>query len=148
MDGRQWGGFRPAVSSRVRTATMSESWSTTLHFRSPPRQHARRIALKVPATLLPFVHSPTAPAEKPTTLEGLLHNGRAERLPPGEGEIRLVDILNAMPADIPVACEVPMEQLTREAGVEVVARRVSDGAKRVLAEITGWSVTVLNGYGA
>lgn len=91
----------------------------------------------VPPRLLPFVHLCDCPAEKPTTLEGLLHNGRAERLPPGEGEIRLTDILNAMPGDIPVACEVPMEQFTREAGVEAVARRVADGARRVLAQVTG-----------
>ena len=54
-----------------------------------------------PASLLPFVHLCDCPAEKPATLEGLLHNGRAERLPPGEGEIELVGILDAMPATSP-----------------------------------------------
>ena len=42
-----------------------------------------------PASLLPFMHLCDCPAEKPATLEGLLHNGRAERLPPGEGGIDL-----------------------------------------------------------
>jgi hypothetical protein len=36
-----------------------------------------------------------------------------------------------MAADIPVACEVPMEQLIREA-----ARRVAEGARRVLAQVS------------
>jgi len=123
------GAKRPNAGILVDTLHFDRSDSTLDELRATP------------ASLLPFVHLCDCPAEKPTTLEGLLHNGRAERLPPGEGEIRLVDILNAMPADIPVACEVPMEQLTREAGVEVVARRVSEGAKRVLARIRGRGVT-------
>ncbi len=90
-----------------------------------------------PASLLPFVHLCDCPAEKPATLEGLLHNGRAERLPPGEGEIELVGILDAMPGHIPVALEVPMERLTSEIGPEGVARRVREGAQRVLAQVRG-----------
>lgn len=107
----------------------------TLHFaRSGDPLDALRAA---PASLLPFVHLCDCPAEKPDTLEGLLHHGRAERLPPGEGGLALTAMLDALPADVPIGCEVPMEQYTREAGVEAVARRVAVGARRVLAGVTG-----------
>ena len=107
----------------------------TLHF---DRSDSTIVELAAtPASLLPFVHLCDCPAEKPTTLEGLLHNGRAERLPPGEGEINLVGILEAMPKDIPIAIEVPMERLTSEIGPEAVARRVREGAERVMAHVKG-----------
>lgn len=88
---------------------------------------------RTPASRLPLVHVCDAPAEKPTTTEGLLHTARAERLPPGEGGIDIAGILRRMPPGIPVALEVPMEGLTREAGPEEVARRAREGAARVLA---------------
>ncbi len=111
----------------------------TLHFDRSDSTLAELAA--TPAPLLPFVHLCDCPAEKPATLEGLLHNGRAERLPPGEGEIGLPGILDAMPADIPVALEVPMERLTREIGPEGVARRAREGARRLLARAEGRPVS-------
>jgi sugar phosphate isomerase/epimerase len=89
---------------------------------------------RVPPALLPFVHVADAPAEKPATREAMLHTARAERLPPGEGGIDIASIVGAMPADIPVALEVPMERLTREIGPEAVARRVREAAGRALGE--------------
>ena len=90
---------------------------------------------RVPARWLPFVHLADAAAEKPATTEGLIFTARAERLPPGEGGIDIVNIFNHMPPNIPVALEVPMETLTREAGPEEVARRVREAASRVAARV-------------
>jgi len=86
----------------------------------------------VPAARLPFVHVCDAPAERPATLEGLLHHARAERLPPGEGGLDIKGVVAHMPHGIPIALEVPMTGLTRVAGPEVVARRVIEAARRLL----------------
>lgn len=95
---------------------------------------------RIPASRLPLVHVGDAPAEKPTTTEGLIFTARSERLPPGEGGIDIASILRHIPAGIPVALEVPMERLTREAGPEEVARRVRQAVARVLAGVEGRSV--------
>jgi sugar phosphate isomerase/epimerase len=87
---------------------------------------------RVPPERLPFVHVCDVAAERPTTTEGLLHNARAERLPPGEGGIDILGVLAHMPKGIPVALEVPMEALTRVIGPEGVARRVREAAGRLL----------------
>jgi sugar phosphate isomerase/epimerase len=88
----------------------------------------------MPSRLLPFFHFCDAPAEKPGTVEGLLHTARAERLPPGDGGIDLCAIAAHLPKHIPVALEVPMDALTRERGPEEVARRAIAGAKRLLGD--------------
>jgi sugar phosphate isomerase/epimerase len=87
----------------------------------------------MPPKTFPFVHVCDAPADRPSTIEGMLHTARAERLPPGEGGIDIRGLLRHLPAGIPVALEVPMETLTRERGPEEVARRAIEGAKRVLS---------------
>ena len=50
----------------------------------------------VPPSWLRYVQLCDAPAERPTTLEGLLHQARAERLLPGEGGLDLRGILRAV----------------------------------------------------
>lgn len=90
---------------------------------------------RVPASRLPLVHVCDAPVEKPATTEGLIFTARSERLPPGEGGIDIAAILLHMPVGIPVALEVPMERLTREAGPEEVARRARQAAVRLLAGV-------------
>jgi sugar phosphate isomerase/epimerase len=86
----------------------------------------------IPPARLPFIHVCDAPAERPTTLGGLLHHARAERLPPGEGGIEIMSVLDHMPAGIPIALEVPMTALTRTAGPEAVAQRVIDAARALI----------------
>ena len=87
----------------------------------------------IPTHWLPMTHLCDAPAEKPTTIEGLLHTARAERLPPGEGWLDIAPILKAMPSDTQIALEVPMRRLTSLEGPEAVARHVHDAAVRFLA---------------
>lgn len=105
----------------------------TLHF---DRSHSSHELLAgIPATRLPFLHLCDAPVQDVYTTEDLLHAGRAERLPPGEGQIDLPAILRRLPPDLPLALEVPMTAYAREAGTEAVARRVREAAGRLLQSI-------------
>jgi sugar phosphate isomerase/epimerase len=88
---------------------------------------------RLPASRLPFVHVCDAPVRASYTTEELLHAGRAERLPPGEGEIDIRGILAHMPQDIPVALEVPMTAMTAAESAEAVALRVRQAAERLIA---------------
>ena len=62
----------------------------------------------VPAARLAYLQFCDAPAERPADLAGLLHQARAERMPPGEGGLDLRGILAAVPADAPLSLEIPM----------------------------------------
>jgi len=103
----------------------------TLHF---DRSDSRQIG-SIPTHWLPMMHLCDAPAGKPTTIEGLLHTARAERLPPGEGRIDIAPILKAMPGGTQIALEVPMQQMAGLEGAEAVARHVHDVAVRFLAQL-------------
>jgi sugar phosphate isomerase/epimerase len=81
----------------------------------------------------PMVHVCDARAGRSFTTEQLLHTARAERLPPGEGDINIREILGQLPSGVPIGLEVPMESLTRERGPEQVARRVLNSAVQLLA---------------
>jgi sugar phosphate isomerase/epimerase len=56
---------------------------------------------------LPFAHLCDAPVAPPYTTEALLHAARADRLAPGVGQIDLPGFLRALPADLPLALEIP-----------------------------------------
>lgn len=87
---------------------------------------------RVPASHLPFMHVCDAPVRDSYTTGELLHAGRMERLPPGEGAIDIRGILQHMPPGIPLALEVPMTAFTAAAGPEAVALRVRQAAGRLL----------------
>jgi len=77
----------------------------------------------VPRAWLHYWQLCDAPAERPTTTEGLLHTARAERLFPGEGGIDLIPLIRAMPADLPISLEIPTQELARTVGPEERVRR-------------------------
>ena len=87
---------------------------------------------RISASRLPFVHVADAPVQASYTTDELLHAGRVERLPPGEGGIDIKRILSHMPQDIPVALEVPMTAMAAAEGEESVALRVRRAAERLL----------------
>lgn len=62
----------------------------------------------VPRAVLNYMQLDDAPAEKPTTRDELLHQGRAHRFLPGLGGLDLVGLLNALPADLPISLEAPV----------------------------------------
>jgi sugar phosphate isomerase/epimerase len=76
-----------------------------------------------------------APAERPADTEGLLHQARSERLMPGDGALDLGGLLRAMPADIPIALEVPMRTLAQSVGAVERARRMREKTEALLASL-------------
>ncbi len=70
-----------------------------------------------------FAHVCDAPGERPTTLEGLIHAARSERLFPGDGGIDVRGILACLPQDIPCALEIPGDTLAGRVGLAEYARR-------------------------
>lgn len=65
--------------------------------------------------------------------EAYFHEAMNERMIPGEGEFPLRSLLDALPADVVVALEVPM-RARAEAGVSPLerARLAADGARRLM----------------
>jgi sugar phosphate isomerase/epimerase len=102
----------------------------TLHFNRSPS--AFDDLDRIFPSRLPFVHVADAPVQASYTTEELLHAGRVERLPPGEGGIDIKRILSHMSQDIPVALEVPMTAIAAGEGEESVALRVRQAAGRLL----------------
>ncbi|MDP2080510.1 MAG: TIM barrel protein [Pseudotabrizicola sp.] len=90
---------------------------------------------KTPHQRFPFVHLGDAPVHPPYSMEELLHTGRAERLPPGDGQIDLAAILNRLPRDTPLSLEVPMTGLQTMRGSEAVAELAITAAKRVTTNL-------------
>ncbi len=78
--------------------------------------HAAEIA-QVPAAWLRYAQLCDAPAARPTDLETLLSQARAERLLPGDGGLDLTGILRALPVATPLSLEIPMATL----GLKVAA---------------------------
>ena len=79
-----------------------------------------------------FAHVCDAPAEVPTTQEGLIHTARFERLFPGEGGIDLSAILSALPPGIPYALEIPHAERVAQLGAKEHARLAVTAARRHL----------------
>lgn len=101
-----------------------------LHFN---RSHSALADLAaLPPARLPFAHLCDAPVLPGYTTEDLLHAGRAERLPPGAGQIDLRAILALLPPGIPLALEVPMQALQAAEGSAAVAARALAAARNLL----------------
>src|SRR5205814_7912346 len=69
----------------------------------------------------------------PTTDAAAITEARQARLPPGEGALRLVGLLGALPADASLSVEMPMPALEAPARIAVAftaTRRLLDQARR------------------
>jgi sugar phosphate isomerase/epimerase len=73
-----------------------------------------------------------APAARPADLDTLLYQARCERAIPGEGGIDLTGILRALPDDLPLSVECPLETWSRSADALTRARRLRDATLAVL----------------
>lgn len=58
----------------------------------------------------------------PTTVEGLIHDARCERMLPGEGGIALAELFARLPADLPVSIEIPSDTRAPKMGYLAWAR--------------------------
>jgi sugar phosphate isomerase/epimerase len=108
----------------------------TLHFcRSRCSLEALRA---LPRSWFRFAQVCDAPAQAPTTTEGLIHAARSERLFLGDGGLDVRGILDALPQSIPYSLEIPMNTLARTLGPELrahmallAARRYLEGSRRL-----------------
>ncbi|MDR5882673.1 sugar phosphate isomerase/epimerase [Caballeronia sp. LZ032] len=73
-----------------------------------------------------------APAERPTDLDTLLYQARAERMIPGEGGLDLTGMLRALPENLPLSIETPMNQWARSADALTRATRLREATLAVL----------------
>lgn len=123
-----------AAANRIIDATGSDTLGIlldTLHFNRSGSSLADLEA--TPRHRMPFVHLCDAPVHPPYSTEDLLHAGRAERLPPGEGQIDLAAILTRLPPHTPLSLEMPMSGLQGLHGSGAVAERAITAAKRVVS---------------
>lgn len=81
--------------------------------------------------LLGSVQLCDAPLEPPPR-EGIVDEARGRRLPPGQGELPLLDLLAALPTEIPLAVEVPMYRILPDASALERARIVHDATAALL----------------
>ncbi|PZQ46421.1 MAG: hypothetical protein DI556_20190 [Rhodovulum sulfidophilum] len=91
--------------------------------------------------VLHLCDAPPAPAD----LETMIDHSARNRLPPGQGDLALGAYLAALPAELPLALEIPMTRLDGRVSLERRARVALDCARAVLAgEIwkpAGWPET-------
>lgn len=101
-----------------------------LHF------HRSRVQLQeleaLPREWFHFMHLCDTGKEIPTDPKILAHDGREERLYPGEGAVDLKGILSKLPEEIVRGMEVPHSKRLQEAGFEAHARRALEYAKQCL----------------
>lgn len=83
----------------------------------------------LPRSMLHYAQICDGPAEIPTTLEGLLHTARVERMLAGEGGIDLASIFTRLPDDILICVEIPSESRTAKMGAEAWAKLCLDTSK-------------------
>jgi sugar phosphate isomerase/epimerase len=88
-----------------------------------------------PAAYFPFMQLCDAPAERPTDMETLLHQARAERMMPGDGGIDLRAQLRGLPPGIPIALEIPMLSWAKTAPAVVRAKAMREKTLALLASL-------------
>ena len=87
----------------------------------------------VPRHRISYAQICDAPAETPTTLEGLIHTARAARLLPGEGGLDLLGMLRQLPDELPLSLEIPNDEAVKRLGIEAWCRNALAAAKAVVA---------------
>jgi sugar phosphate isomerase/epimerase len=77
----------------------------------------------IPQECLSYAQLCDAPAEVPTTREGLIHTARCARLLPGAGGIDVRGMVEDLPASLPLSVEIPNTEQLALHGAEEWARR-------------------------
>lgn len=86
----------------------------------------------VPRMWLNYAQICDAPAKIPETREELNYTARHARLLPGEGELDLAGMFAAMPADLPVAVEIPNDEQSASLSAAEWAKRTLIASRRIL----------------
>lgn len=87
----------------------------------------------VPPGMLRAVQVCDGPAVAPATTEGLITEAREARLPPGQGELPLKDLLAALPRDVVFSAEVPMRGMDPQARLTLACQ----ATRRLLQQVSG-----------
>lgn len=127
-----------AAATRVLTAADQPNQGViidTLHV-SRARTTIEEIAT-VPRQWLHYAQICDAPAKIPESREELNFAARHERFLPGEGELDLIGMFDALPADIPVAVEIPNDRQSKGLSVAEWAKRTLRASNDILAKVTG-----------
>lgn len=100
--------------------------------------HFRRVGgtpeqLREHADVVEMLQLCDGPAERPATRDDLVHESRAERGIPGEGEFDLPALVAVFPPDVLASVETPSERHLAELGEQGWAHRLHDAARAVLA---------------
>lgn len=104
----------------------------TLHF---DRSDSSLSELRgLPEHRMRLAHLCDASVQQSYSTDELLFTARAERLPPGEGQIDLGPILTALPKSLPIGLEVPMAELVAQVGYDFVLKSILTAALNLLAE--------------
>ena len=77
----------------------------------------------LPESRFRYVQLCDAPRDRPDTADGILHQGRFERLFPGDGGLDLYGLMAELPDGIPISVEAPRTTLREAVGYEEIARR-------------------------
>lgn len=96
-------------------------------------RNAMDVLQGLPREWFNYAHLCDCVKEIPTDNETLVHDGRAERLYPGEGAIPIKEIIDQIPWVVR-GVEVPHMKRLGELGLEEHARRALQAAKRVMGE--------------
>lgn len=91
----------------------------------------------LPRHRLSYAQMCDAPAAVPTTVEGLIHTARSERLLPGDGGIDLAGLIARLPDDLPISLELPNVAAKDALGIEEWAGRALAAARKILGRGTG-----------
>ena len=93
--------------------------------------------VRLPRQWLHYMQICDAPAEKPGSVDAMIHCARAERLFPGEGGLDLRGMLDALPTDLPISVEVPRETMARTVGAEQRAAMALEATRSFLSILGG-----------
>ncbi|GAN79592.1 sugar phosphate isomerase/epimerase family protein [Acidocella aminolytica] len=90
----------------------------------------------IPRNLLHYGQICDAPAEIPTTVEGLIQTARQERLLPGTGGIDILGMLGALPPELPLSVELPNFKLAPARGPLNWAKECLAAARKIAEKAT------------
>jgi sugar phosphate isomerase/epimerase len=90
---------------------------------------------RLPRSRLNYAQMCDGAVPGPTTVEGLIHDARCERLLPGEGGFDLRALFAALPADLPVSIEIPSDSRAPAMGYTAWTHAAVEATRRVLQEM-------------
>lgn len=118
------GTARPGVGVLVDLLHFDRSDSDVADLRALPREW------------LAVAHVNDAPARRPSTVEGLVHAARHDRLVPGTGAVDVRGVVAALPEEAVLALEVPSDRLVAEHGPAGHCRRLVAATRHHLEGVT------------